>query len=233
MRLFARFMAIAIVLAASTVTRADSILVGTDLTTSSGGSGLCPDSSDCEEVAQQFTFLSPVVIDQIKVAIGGPNRTFGPPGSGGFGSGTFDVALGSQLGTGIGIGTSTLTYPVNGPAVTQIFDFTGLKIALAPGTYYLEVSGDNLQWTFAEPLTTSTGTIGSIFSCDPTVPPFGCSSSSSWQSPSTPGNPYAFEIDGTTTPVPEPSSWLLLGAGALGLFCVNRAKRDGLSSKVM
>jgi hypothetical protein len=63
MRLFVRLIAIAIVLAASTITRADSILVGTDLTTIAGGSGLCPNDSNCEDIAQQFTLLSPVAID--------------------------------------------------------------------------------------------------------------------------------------------------------------------------
>jgi len=42
---------------------------------------------------------------------------------------------------------------------------------------------------------------------------------------------HAFEIDGTTS-VPESSSWLLLGTGALGLLQVCRLKRDGSSGKV-
>ena len=65
-------LAIAVVFAAPTLTYADTILVGSNLSTISGGSSLCPSDADCEEIAQQVTFLTPVVIDQVKVAISGP-----------------------------------------------------------------------------------------------------------------------------------------------------------------
>jgi hypothetical protein len=83
---------IAAVLAARTLTCADTILVGSDLYLVAG-SGLCPSFSDCEEVAQQITFFTPVVIDQVKVGISGPNRT-------GIAAGNFNVVLGHTLGAG-------------------------------------------------------------------------------------------------------------------------------------
>ncbi len=208
MRLSARSMAIAIVLAASALpAHADSILVGTDLSTSTGGSGLCPFGSDCELLAEQFTLLSPVVIDQIKVAISGPYLF-------GYSGGSFSLSLGSQLGTGTAIGSDTLAFNSQGPVVTEVFDFTGLNISLVPGTYYLELSAGNVLWPFATPLTTSAGTVGSTFMCDPTIAIGNCAVSSRWQMVS---GTHAFEIDGTT-PVPEPSTLLLFGTGALGML---------------
>jgi hypothetical protein len=101
MRLFGRLLPIAIVLAASTLANADTVLVGTDLTTSLGSSGLCQDDSDCEMLAQEFTLFSPAVIDQVKVGI---------TGTGGFTGnlGAFNLSLVNELGHGgISIGSGS------------------------------------------------------------------------------------------------------------------------------
>jgi PEP-CTERM motif len=194
---------IAVVLAAPTLTYADTVLVGTDLTTLSAGAGLCPQVSDCSQVAQQFTFLAPVVIDDIKVAIGGPNLS---PGSS---DGSFNVILGDVLGGGTEIGSGDLVLNPKLGIVTEIFDFPGLDISLAAGTYYLQLSGGNVQWDAAPPLVTAAGTVGLEWVCDPTI---SCASDR-WQSIE---SPRAFEIDGTAT-APEPSTFALLGTGILGL----------------
>jgi hypothetical protein len=69
MRLFGRLLPIAIVSRRFHLADADTVLVGTDLTTRLGSPGLCPSGSDCEVLAQEFTLFSPVVIDQVKVGI--------------------------------------------------------------------------------------------------------------------------------------------------------------------
>ena len=202
-------LAIALFLAAAP-TYADTILVGSDLSTLFGGSGLCPSSSDCEEVAQEFTLLTPVVIDQIKVAISGPNVM-------GSTDGNFNVTLGDVLGTGTEIGPGDLIFNDKEDLVTEVFDFTGLDMSLGAGTYYLQLSGGNVQWVFADPLTTTAGTIGPAWLCDPTI---SCSSEF-WESVD---NIHAFEIDGTTSTIPEPSSFILLGTGVLCLAGVVRRR---------
>ena len=62
---------IAIVLAAATLTHADSILVGTDLSNTQTGPELCPLANGCNVRLSQFTLLTSVVIDDVKVAISG------------------------------------------------------------------------------------------------------------------------------------------------------------------
>jgi hypothetical protein len=202
-------LAIAVVLAARTLTYADTVLVGSNLSTISGGSSLCPSDADCEEIAQQVTFLTPVVIDQIKVAISGPALM-------GFSDGNFNVELGDMLGTGTEIGSGDLVFDPDDDLVTQVFDFSGLNISLGAGTYYLQLSGGNVNWDFADPLVTAAGTLGPIWLCDPTI---SCASDR-WQSVE---GTHAFEIDGTAT-TPEPSTFALLGTGILGIMGVARRK---------
>jgi len=122
-------LAIAILLAAPNLTHADTILVGSDLFLLAG-SGLCPGSSDCQQVAQKVTFFTPVVIYQIRVGLSGPNL----PGSS---DGSFHVVLGDVLGTGTQIGAGNLVFNPNGPLVPGIFTYSGLNIPLGAGTYYL------------------------------------------------------------------------------------------------
>jgi hypothetical protein len=197
-------LSIALLLAAPTLSRSDTILVGSDLYLLTG-SGLCPSSSDCEELAQQVTFFTPVVIDQIKVGISGPNLL-------GSSDGSFNVVLGDVLGTGTQIGSGNLIFNPNGPLTPGIFTFSGLNIPLAAGTYYLQLSGGNIQWDFAEPLVTTAGTLGPTWLCDPTI---SCAANH-WQSVE---GVHAFDISGTATAttIPEPSAFALLATGILGL----------------
>jgi hypothetical protein len=199
---------------------ADSILVGTTLTNTSGGAVLCPRDSDCLMLAQQFTLLTPVVVHQLKVVIEGPAI----PGEG---DGEFEVGLANGLGGGTafpgdGIGGSgELVFDPNGDSVTQVFDFGGFDNPLGPGTYYLEVSGGNVAWGVGQPLLTSFGTVGPEWLCDPTVGN-GCLGPMFWQSIDF---PRAFQIDGTAI-TPEPSSWLLFGTGLLAAFSImSRSRR--------
>jgi hypothetical protein len=212
---------IAIVLAAPTLTHADSILVGTDLSNTQSGPELCPIPSDCNVRISQFTFLTPVVIDDVKVAISGPIFT----GIGSeFSNGHFAVNLFSQLPGGTfstitgNVGAGNLVFDPNTlPPITQVFDFGGLDIALDPGTYYLQVEGANLAWNSASPLATSAGTLGLQLSCDLFE---NCSTDISRYNKF--GRTFAMQISGTVTP--EPSSWVLFGTGILGLAGVARRK---------
>ncbi len=200
--------AIALVLVAPTLTHADTVLVGSDLFLP-GGSALCPNAADCLEIAQQVTFFTPVTIDQIKVGITGPDRL-------GFSDGSFNVILGPVLGAGMEIGPGDLVFDPNGPRVSSIFDFSGLNITLGAGTYYLQLSGGNVEWDLAQPLITGAGSVGPSWECDPTL----TCASNRWQSvPDT----HAFEIDGTAI-TPEPSTFALLGTGMLSLAAAARRK---------
>jgi hypothetical protein len=216
---------IAIVLAAPTLTHADSILVGTDLSNAHGGPVLCPDPNECIVRVSQFTLLTSVVVDDVKVAILGP---VGESPDGHFAVNLFSqlpAVNGTNFTTG-NIGAGNLVFnPNSTPAFTQVFDFGGLDIALGPGTYYLQVEGADLSWDTGLPLATSAGTLGLQLECD--LDSHSCSSDLSvpgvrlgWdKDPFT----YAMQISGTEV-TPEPSSWVLFGTGILGFAGVARRK---------
>jgi hypothetical protein len=213
---------IAIVLAAPTLTHADSILVGTDLSNTQSGPELCPLPNGCNVRVSQFTLLTSVVVDDVKVAISGPIFDFSSDGH--FGVNLFSqlpVVQGLTLPITTGnIGTGNLVFdPTTTPPVTQVFDFGGLDITLGPGTYYLQVEGGNLAWNSALPLATSAGTLGLQLSCDPYSPYCGPDISKYDKFYGT----YAMQISGTEV-TPEPSSWVLFGTGILGFAGVARRK---------
>lgn len=202
-------------LAISRPAAADSILVGSDVTSTNSAAGvLCPSGSDCSIRAQQFTLLVPVVIDDIKVALS-TDGFFGAPNGG------YTVGLGSAPIDNTGIGSGTLAFTPN-EIDTYILDFSGLNISLGPGTYYLGVTGDNLIWDYAPALSTSAGTLGKQLSCDPTVQT--CSNPAIWDVDT--AGPYAMEISGTAV-TPEPSGWLLLATGLTGAAAMIRRKLIG------
>jgi hypothetical protein len=219
---------LAIVLAAPTLAHADSILVGTDLSNTQSGPELCPLVNNCTARVSQFTLLTSVVVDDVKVAMSGP--IFSGSGSE-LSSGHFGVNLFSQLpginglNTSGNIGTGNLVFdPLTSPLVTQVFDFGGLDIALGPGTYYLQVEGANLAWNTGSPLSTSAGTLGLQASCDLSNFPQCSSDISTYDK--FPGT-YAMQISGTAV-TPEPSSWFLFGTGILGIAGVARRCKAAL-----
>jgi hypothetical protein len=200
---------IALLLAAPTLTHADTILVGTDLSTATHGGAavLCPGVSDCLDRASQFTLFTPVVIHSISVVVTAPaDVSFGTDGN-------FTIGLGSLLGVGIttGIGAGDIPIDPMGTMTTEEFTFSGLNLSLAPGTYYLGMAGANLEWDYATPLSTTAGALGLQLSCDPFI---NCGSDiTRWDTNS---RTYAMEIDGTAI-TPEPSTFALLGTGILSL----------------
>jgi hypothetical protein len=211
----ARLFSTALFLATSLFAHADTILVGTALSNPSPGPVLCPQSSDCLVRVSQFTVLNPFVVDDIKVAISGPT---GLPSN----DGTFSVNLSSGLAGGPvagNVGSADLLFtPNQSPVLTEVFDFSSLDILLDPGTYYLQVSGANVMWDFASPLTTSAATLGQQLSCDPYIT---CGTDIS-RYDTFPGT-YAMQIDETAV-TPEPSTIALLGTGILSLAGVSRRK---------
>jgi hypothetical protein len=210
----ARLFTATLFLATSLLTaHADSILVGTDLSNPSPDPVLCPQGSNCSVRVSQFVLLAPVMVDDIKVAISGP----GPSSST---NGNFSVNLGSVLSGSAGnIGSGDLAFTSDqDPVVTQVFDFSGLDLLLDPGTYYLQVSGANVMWDSASPLSTSAGTLEQQLSCDPYIT---CGAGVSQYD--TYDGDYAMQIDGTAV-TPEPSTFALLGTGILGLATTFRRR---------
>jgi hypothetical protein len=195
---------------------ADTILVGTDLSTATHGGAavLCPQGSDCTDRASQFTLYTSVVIDSISVVLTGPNMQNFLTGGG------FTIGLGSQLGVGIttGIGAGNFVFNPNGDRTTEEFTFSGLDLSLAAGTYYLGMAGGNLEWDYAQPLSTTAGALGLQLECDPFI--YCGSNITQWGKIS---RTYAMEIDGTAI-TPEPSTFALLGTGILGLTGATRRK---------
>jgi|SRR5579871_67201 len=209
-----RFFSFVILLVASTLAQADSLLVGTNLAAASHGNVvLCP-GSECQSVEQQFTLLTPVVIDDIKISITGPIDFFPNP------NGNFSVGFGNQLGAVTSIGASALPFSSNQSSpITEVFDLNNLNISLAAGTYYLQIAGANVAMDEAPPVMTPIGSLGSFFFCDPLEP--GCNVPNGWKANL--GGPLAVDISGTVV-TPEPSTFALLGTGMLGMMGALRRK---------
>jgi PEP-CTERM motif len=198
-------LAIAVLLAASTAARADSILLGTNMSSPQGGSSLCPSDADCGRIAQQFTLTSAATIDQIDVTMEVYNSNLILGG--------FTLSLVSQLGPVADgdIGSATLT-----SASSALYAFSDLNLQLAAGTYYLEATGGNVSWLRNPASNTADGNFGSAWMCDPT---FSCGSEF-WQPVS---GTYSTQIDGTAI-TPEPSTFALLSLGIAGLTGIVRRR---------
>ena len=209
-------LAIALLLAAPTLTHADTILVGTDLSTATHGGAavLCPQVSACTDRASQFTLFVPVVIHSISVVVTAPAF---PPGST---DGNFTIGLDSVLGVGVttGIGGGDLPIDPMGTMNTAEFTFSGLSIPLGPGTYYLGIAGANLEWDYATPLSTTAGALGLQLECDPFI--YCGTDITRWDKNA---RTYAMEIDGTAI-TPEPSTFALLSTGILALAGATRRR---------
>jgi hypothetical protein len=207
-----------ILLAAPTLTYADTILVGTDLSTATQGFSavLCPQAANCNDLASQFTLFTPVVVDSISVVVTAPGN---PPGST---DGNFTIGLGSLLGVGIttGVGAGDIFIDPKGGMTTEEFTFSGLNLSLATGTYYLGMAGANVEWDYAPPVSTTVGALDLQLGCDPTQ---YCGSNITQWGTLQNGKDYAIEIDGTAI-TPEPSTFALFGTGLLGLAGVARRK---------
>ncbi len=200
-------LAIAVLLAASTAARADSILLGTNMSSTQSGPSLCPSFSDCQIIAQQFTLTSAATIDQIDVTMQSVIFDGITLPSGGFG-----LSLVSQLGdvADDNIGSAVLT-----SASPTLYTFSDLDLQLAAGTYYLEASG-NVSWLHSSASDTADGNFGSAWMCDPTI---SCGSEF-WQQV---GGTFSTQIDGTAI-TPEPSTFALLSLGIAGLTGVVRSR---------
>jgi hypothetical protein len=195
---------------ATAPTHADSILVGTALASPTPGPELCPIGSGCNYRFSQFSTPQLFLVDDIKVAIGGP--VFDVLES----TGNFQVSVITHPGASqtliANVGAGFLAFSPSQPqgSANQVFDFNNLSILLDPGVeYYLEVTGGNLFWDEDTPLLGTLGTLGQQLSCDPSLT---CSGGISRYDtfPLT----YAMRISGNVA-TPEPSTWLLF---AIGLF---------------
>jgi hypothetical protein len=212
-----------VLVAFSPLAHADSVLVGTDLSNPQPGPVLCPQPANCEVRFSQFTLVAPVVVDDIKVAISGPANGGGNNSNGNFAVNlldqfpTFPFSTPYPPPTTGNIGEGDLIFDPNQSfQTTEIFDFSNLNISLGAGTYYLEVFGNNVEWDTAAPtLPTSAGSLGKQLGCDPFL---NCSTDGPGLS-----TPYAMQISGTAV-TPEPSSWVLIGTGLLGLAGTTRRK---------
>ena len=153
-------------LAIPTLTYADTVLVGTNLSaTNPSAQVLCPIPAGCDDAASQFTLSTAVAVDSISVVVSAPVLNFQSASN-------FTIGLGNVLGPGVttGVGAGSLVIDPMGDFVTQEFTFSGLDIPLAPGTYYLGMAGGNVIWDYASPLLTTAGALGLQLECDPTTP---------------------------------------------------------------
>ena len=202
------FLTLLLLSAVPTIAHADSILVGTDLSNLSSGPVLCPQASNCSIRLSQFILVDPVVIHTYKIALSGYSPLLSQP------NGSFTVDFpGLQYSGTVGF--------LQDQPLTEVFEFTDLNIAFSPGIYYIQATGVDVIWDTAPPLMTSAGSLGLQLSCDP----FQTCGADLSRYDVHPG-PYAIEIDGTVV-TPEPSTFILLGTGFMGVIARMRRRLRG------
>ncbi len=212
---------------ATTYGRADSVLLGTDLTSlQQQGGRLCPQASNCALRAQEFTLFAPVQVTSIQVLVSGPFNNIGGTGF----SAPIEMTLASifpaNFGTTFWNDTATFTAAgANYPPTTELITFSGLNLMLGAGTYFLQAQGGDIAWGGGNtPLASTAGALGLSWYCDPlaTCSPDRVQSLA-------PGYYGAFDLIGTAATTPEPSTWLLSGTGLLSFALLgwSRASRAG------
>jgi hypothetical protein len=206
----------AIALFSPLASHADTLLVGTQLPSTSSGAELCV---NCELPFEEFS--SPVAfdIDDIKLGLLGP--AFAPNPTASFTVSIFSAPANPDT-PNIPVGTGEITFANPNQLLSPyVFDFSNLNILIQPNVdYYLEINGDNLNWAAGgSPLSNELGSIGPVYACDQA---FTCFTPSRWDS----SGGGAMQISGNVV-TPEPAGWLLLGTGVLAIWPLRkRLKRS-------
>lgn len=198
--------------------RADTLLVGTDLSTTHTGPVLCPQAANCSIRFGEFTSPTPFEINAVSVAVSGPVNFFPMP----LPPANFSVYIftssGNPLSPNYLVGSGQLDYDAQGDPISAVFTFSGLDIDISPDLpYYIEINGGNLMWNSAIPLSSTLGSLGGQYSCDP----YQNCSDGRWDQ--YPGY-YAEQISGAVI-TPEPSSLILLET-ALALLIFLSTRRN-------
>ena len=212
---------------------ADTLLAGTSLANTSEGPVLCPEASNCNARASQFTTPVQFTMTDVQLVLSGPASATSPVSSA-----NYEVYLLSGLdqteteqgpaytaaGTELGSGTVNFSGSPTEPAgdVSELIDLNNLDILLEPGQeYYIEVLGGNLMWNTGALLTSTPGSLGAQISCDPDE---NCGSSD-MDAYGQMDRTYALQISGNPAITPEPGTWWLLVTGVAAFSAIQLRQR--------